>query len=46
MQGRRVVWRGGETIDVVGTLTERLDDIRRARGLMPFGDHDRKPIAD
>jgi hypothetical protein len=35
-QGGRVVWQGGSTNDIVSVLTDRVNQVRRSRGLAPI----------
>jgi hypothetical protein len=45
MQARRIVWNGGETRDAVAVLTERVNEIRGARGLEPLTEPERDPAS-
>jgi hypothetical protein len=35
-QGSRVIWDGGSTNDIVSVLTDRVNQVRVARGLAPI----------
>jgi hypothetical protein len=35
-QGKRVVWHGGGTNDIVSVLTDRVNQVRASRGLAPI----------
>jgi hypothetical protein len=45
MQGRRVVWEGAETHDIVSVLVDRLNEVRAARGLEPLANVEQLPPA-